>query len=115
MFKPISPQPIVPLSINVLGDFKLSHAGKVITTVTSTRQQALITYMALHYGAPQTRRHIAFQLWPDSSEPQARHNLRKTLYQLRQTFPAIEDYWQIDARSIRWREEAPCTVDIVAF
>lgn len=109
------PQPTSPLTINVLGDFKLSYAGKVITTVTGTRQQALIAYMSLHYDAPQTRRYVAFQLWPDSAESQARRNLRKTLYQLRQTFPAIEHYWQIDARTIRWREGAPCIVDVVEF
>lgn len=103
------------LAINVLGEFKLSHAGAVITTVTSIRQQALITYMALHADAPQPRQQVAFQLWPDSSEPQAKHNLRKTLYQLRQAFPPIEEYWQIDSRTIRWRSETPSTVDVVNF
>ncbi|MCB0110343.1 MAG: DUF2791 family P-loop domain-containing protein, partial [Caldilineaceae bacterium] len=111
----MSPQQTNLLAINVLGEFKLRYAGQIITTVTSTRQQALITYMALHTDAPQPRQHIAFQLWPDSSESQARHNLRKTLYQLRQTLPAIEQYLQIDSRTIRWYPAAPCTIDVVAF
>ncbi len=111
----MSPQQICPLQLNVLGDFKVSHAGQVITTISGTRQQALLTFMALHYGAPQTRQHVAFQLWPDSSESQAKHNLRKALYHLRHTFSAIEHYWQIDARTISWRAETPCTVDVVEF
>lgn len=45
--------------------------------------QALLAFLALHPGAPLPRQQIAFTLWPDTSEKQARANLRQSLYALR--------------------------------
>jgi hypothetical protein len=42
----------------------------------SARAESLLAYLLLHRDAAQPRQRLAFLLWPDSSEPQARTNLR---------------------------------------
>ena len=46
----------------------------------SARAESLLAYLLLHREAPQPRQRLAFLLWPDSSEPQARTNLRHLLH-----------------------------------
>ncbi|HTK06385.1 MAG TPA: hypothetical protein VL485_04385 [Ktedonobacteraceae bacterium] len=64
------------LHIHLLGDFLLLSDN---TTVTIPRVQSLLAYLVLHRTAPQSRSHLAFLLWPDSTEAQAHTNLRQSL------------------------------------
>lgn len=43
---------------------------------------------------PQPRQHLAFLLWPDSTEAQARANLRRALHDLHQLLPALDGFLQ---------------------
>ena len=49
----------------------------------SSRAESLLAYLLLHRDAPQPRQHLAFLLWPGSTEGQAQTNLRKVLHTLR--------------------------------
>jgi DNA-binding SARP family transcriptional activator len=42
----------------------------------------LIAYLLLHRESAHSRQRLAFLLWPDSAESQARANLRKLLFDL---------------------------------
>jgi DNA-binding SARP family transcriptional activator len=90
---------LAALEIHVLGDFRLVYAGQLVTSVSSPRLQSLLAYLVLHRAAPQSRRHLAFLLWPDSTEAQARTNLRNLLHQLRQALPAPERFLAADAQT----------------
>jgi predicted ATPase/DNA-binding SARP family transcriptional activator len=103
------------LEIHILGDFRLVYAGQLVTSVSSPRLQSLLAYLVLHRAAPQSRRHLAFLLWPDSTEAQARTNLRYLLHQLRQALPAPERFLAADAQTLQWRPDAPFTLDVDAF
>ncbi|NOZ72417.1 MAG: AAA family ATPase, partial [Chloroflexi bacterium] len=61
------------------------------------------------------REHLAFLFWPDSSEKQARTNIRNLLHQLRRGLPESEKYLHITRGSVRWREDAPYWLDVTAF
>src|SRR5258707_14291118 len=78
-----------------------------MTAVQHLRLQALLAYLLLHRDAPQDRSHLAFLFWPDSTEAQAHTNLRKLLYQLRQSLPEIEPFLLIDNRSLQWLPAGP--------
>ncbi len=72
----------------------------------------------MHSAAPQDRSHLAFLLWPDSTEAQAHTNLRQLLYHLRQSFPATERFLHSDKHSLWWRPahgEAHWTLDVQEF
>jgi predicted ATPase/DNA-binding SARP family transcriptional activator len=103
------------LHIRLLGDFHLIDGEAPVAGVNSARLQALLAYLVLHPQAPQSRRHLAFLLWPDSRESQARSNLRNLLHLLRHALPHADDFLQIDATTVQWRSTAPYTLDVVAF
>ncbi|MEZ4869961.1 MAG: AAA family ATPase [Caldilineaceae bacterium] len=111
------------LHICLLGNFKMTYNGDLITAVNSARLQSVLAYLLLHSHAPQSRRHMAFQFWPDSTERQARNNLRKALHQLRRALSHIQSaglqphsYWlYVDDQTVQWQPDFPCTVDVTEF
>src|SRR5579884_1955944 len=106
------------LRIHLLGDFLLVLDDIPLMTINSPRLQSLLAYLVLHSAAPQDRSHLAFLLWPDSTEAQAHTNLRQLLYHLRQSFPATERFLHSDKHSLWWRPahgEAHWTLDVQEF
>ncbi|HEX4714610.1 MAG TPA: BTAD domain-containing putative transcriptional regulator [Ktedonobacteraceae bacterium] len=93
---------IPTLRISLLGDFLLVVDDKPVTALAVPRLQSLLAYLLLHRDAPQDRSHLAFLLWPDSTEAQAHTNLRKLLYQLRQALSDIEHFLRTDKQSLHW-------------
>src|SRR5215469_7296530 len=105
------------LHIRLLGDFLLALDDTPVTIVTIPRVQSLLAYLLLHRNTPQERSHLAFLLWPDSTEAQAHTNLRKLLYQLRQAFPDADHFLYADKHSLQWQTTpaAPWTLDVLDF
>src|SRR5262249_8602672 len=54
-------------------------------------------------------------LWPDSTEAQARANLRKLLHQLHRSLPAADRFLYVDAQTVQWQPDAPFTLDVADF
>jgi len=110
---------VIPtLHIHLLGDFQLVSGDTPVTTVTLSRVQSLLAYLLLHRTASQDRSRLAFLLWPDSTEAQAHTNLRKLLYQLRQSFPDVDQFLHADNHALQWlpaHQNAPWTLDILEF
>ena len=102
------------LSVTLLGGFELRHGPEVVS-VRSARIRALLAWLALHWDRPQPRVRVAAALWPESSEGQARTNLRNLVHQLRRAFPEIDQYVDFDGAAIAWRAGSPMTVDVVEF
>jgi DNA-binding SARP family transcriptional activator len=96
---------ILTLHIHLLGDFLLVSGETPVTTVNVPRLQSLLAYLVLHRTAPQARSHLAFLLWPDSTEDQARAYLRQLLYQLRQALPDADHFLRVDTHHLQWLPE----------
>ncbi|MEZ4861430.1 MAG: AAA family ATPase [Caldilineaceae bacterium] len=103
------------LTIQLLGGFKLTYDGEPVPNLTKPRGKSLLAYLLLSQGTPQDRAHLAATFWPETSDRQARTNLRRELYQLRQTLPFFADYCQGDNQSVLWTASPDCTVDAVTF
>jgi DNA-binding SARP family transcriptional activator len=101
--------------IEMLGGFRMSCEGVPVTDVKTSRMQALLAYLLLNAGSTVSRQQIAFLFWPDSSEPQARTNLRQLLHHFRSAWHAAECYIESDAQMVRWRTEEPFTFDVSEF
>ncbi|MEZ4727603.1 MAG: BTAD domain-containing putative transcriptional regulator [Caldilineaceae bacterium] len=107
-----------PLRICLLGDFRLTYGCEPsadLQTVNTARLQALLGYLLLHASAPQSRAHLAFLFWPDTSEAQALTNLRNLLYKLRHALPKPEQFLLIDSHTVQWRPAAPYMLDVAQF
>jgi len=103
------------LHIRLLGDFNLVYSDRQVTGLNSMRLQSLLAYLVLHRDVPQQRQHLAFLFWPDTSEAQARNNLRQLLHQLRQAFPEVEHYLSADKHIVYWQPVTPFHLDVAEF
>lgn len=103
------------LYIQLLGNFRLDYNDDPAAIVTQKRVQSLLAYLLLHRDTPQSRQQVAFLFWPDSSEQQARTNLRRELYHLRHLLPDAEQYMRSDAHTLQWRTDAPFMLDVAKF
>src|SRR5712691_12179573 len=108
---------IPPLRLSLLGDFLLVSGETPVTTLTVPRVQSLLAYLVLHRSAPQDRSHLAFLLWPDSTEAQAHTHLRQLLYHLRQALPYASHFVSADRQSLHWHPapEVSFTLDAEEF
>lgn len=103
------------LRIRLLGNCSLTYDGEPLAGINTPRLQSLLAFLVLHGDAPQLRQHLAFLFWPDSSEAQARNNLRQTLHALRLALPNADAFLYADANTLRWRPDAPFQVDVADF
>jgi DNA-binding SARP family transcriptional activator/predicted ATPase len=82
------------LTIRLLGPTSVSLNGRLLT-LKRRKSRALLYTIAAH-PQPITRRQVAALLWSDHTDETARHNLRTTLYSLRQElgdYLHTEDEW----------------------
>ncbi|MEX0272245.1 BTAD domain-containing putative transcriptional regulator [Leptolyngbyaceae cyanobacterium UHCC 1019] len=86
-----------------------------MTITIAGRSQALLAYLLLNRHAPQPRQRIAFHLWSDSTDTQARTNLRKELSYLRRDLPDAEQFLLVDAKTLQWQPNAQFTLDVAQF
>ena len=103
------------LEIHLLGDFRLVSADAPLSQLPTPRVQALLAYLVLHRDAPQPRQRLAFLLWPDTTDAQARTNLRQLLHTLRQALPDADHFIHLTAQTLQWRSDAPFRLDVAAF
>jgi DNA-binding SARP family transcriptional activator/predicted ATPase len=103
------------LHLRLLGDFSLLYNDQQVTSLNTTRLQSLLTYLVLHRDVPQQRQHLAFLFWPNTTEAQARNNLRQLLHQLRQAFPAVEHFLSADTHTLHWHPVTPFHLDVAEF
>lgn len=103
------------LHIRLLGEFSLTYGSQAVHSVGTLRLQSLLGRLVLFRSAPQSRRHLAFTLWPDSSESQALTNLRRELHNLRQALPDADRFLSVDTHTLQWRSTAPYTLDVADF
>jgi len=106
-------QPIA--RIRLLGQFDLRLGGVPVPRLESPRAESLLAFLLLDPHATTSRQRLAFQLWPDSTEAQARTNLRHLLHTLRRRFSDADRYLEVTSRTIGWRSDAPYWLDVSAF
>ena len=103
------------LDVVLFGEFRVRSEGSLLASLRSPRTQALLGYLALHPGTPQARQQVANLFWPDSTEAQARTNLRRELHSLRAGLPDPDAVLAVDQTSLWWRDDGTCRIDVVAF
>jgi DNA-binding SARP family transcriptional activator len=100
------------LRIQLLGGFQLAYRDNALTASITARLQSLLAYLLLHADQPQSRQHLAFLLWPDTSESSARNNLRQFLHQLRQVLPEVDRFLAVDQHTVCWRATEDQSSDV---
>lgn len=103
------------IDIHLLGEFNVQLDGRSLPALNADRPQTLLAYLLLHRHAPQSRRHLAFLIWPDSTEAQALSNLRYLLHTLRQALPDADSYLAVDKLTLQWLPQLPYRLDVADF
>ncbi len=102
------------LQVRLLGTGEIILDGRPLRALNSLRLQRFLGLIALRRD-PQHRSRLAFELWPNSDECQARTNLRKLLHDFRHSLPDISEFVEIDNETVRWISSGPSEVDVLRF
>ena len=103
-----------PNTLRLFGTFQLVRHGEQIM-LGQPRLEEIVAWLAVRPGVAVARGQIAYQLWPDSSERQARTNTRNLLYKLKNAWPDLDDVIAITRTDVCWREDADVEVDVQRF
>lgn len=103
------------LHITLLGIFKITYQGNVISDVNTIRLQELLSWLLLHKGEFQSRQRLSFTFWPESRESQARTNLRNLLHLLRKALPDFDSFIMVEHTSLKWNQDSDFTCDVDNF
>ena len=104
------------LRIHLLGQPRFYYNGEPYAFHSRPRALVLLTFLLMHRGAHLTRDLLAFTLWPDDSETEARGKLRRHLHQLTIALPAsAEPYVASKEETIWWNADAGVWVDVDEF
>ena len=106
------------LTLDVLGALQVALAKGVPARFESDKTRALLVYLAVEADRPHRREALVGLLWPDEPERVARHNLRQTLFSLRQTIgdPAARPpYLHITRDEIQFNAASKFTLDLASF
>jgi serine/threonine protein kinase len=107
---------LAPLRITLFGSLRITRGDELVTSVNTNRLQSLLAFLVLHGDSIQSREHLSFLLWPGSSEPQARTNLRQLIHNLRRALPdECRLLLAADNHTMQWRRDPACAVDVLEF
>ena len=102
------------LEVRLLGEVEIILDRRRLLAFNSLRLQRFLALIALRRDL-QHRSRLAFELWPDSDERQARTNLRKLLHDFRHSLPDTSEFVEIDNEIVRWIPTGPANVDVLRF
>ena len=103
------------LHMSLLGGFALQVNDVPVSGLDVQRLQALLAFLALHRGLSQARSCIAYTLWPDSTDAQARTNLRNLLFKLRLALPEVESFLVVERQTLCWQPATDWGLDVMEF
>jgi DNA-binding SARP family transcriptional activator len=110
----VSSESSARLGVRLLGAVEVILDGRRLGAFNSLRLQRFLALITLRPDL-QHRSRLAFELWPDSDERQARTNLRKLLHDFRHSLPDIGEFVQVDNEIVRWIPTGSSEVDVLRF
>ncbi|AIY00365.1 hypothetical protein ART_0766 [Arthrobacter sp. PAMC 25486] len=103
------------LRLYFLGEQRVSEeAASDAPSLLVGRALEILAALVVNAGRPQERERLAGLLWPESSDRQARTNLRRELHGLRQ-LPGVAGCIHMDGTALVWRDGPGCSADLRDF
>src|ERR1041384_5650561 len=103
------------LQIRLLGQFDTRLDGKRISIPTRVAQ-SLLAYLVLTAGTPHRREKLAGIFWPETSDENARKNLRQELWRIRKAISAQQssqkDYLLGDELTLAFNRDSENWLDV---
>lgn len=113
----VAPEPHeAQLDVRLLGTFDARWCGTPLTGVLSSRRtRSLVQHLIVARGAAVARDELAFELWPDVPDGQARANLRQALVRAVRALPGGHAFIVATSGSLAWNVAAPAVIDLLRF
>ncbi|MBE9100520.1 BTAD domain-containing putative transcriptional regulator [Vacuolonema iberomarrocanum] len=89
--------------------------GQTVEGLQSDQYQSMLAYLILKAQTPQPRSRIAALFWPDVPDQQAKANLRRALFRLKQNLPHADQILHITSTTLQWQPQVPMWIDVVEF
>lgn len=102
------------LQIRLLGQFAVLFDGEPIE-ISSRPAQSLFAYLLLQGGKAVRREKAAGMLWPNSTESNARNNLRQAIWRMRRALGDSKDLILSDSFSVWFDQDAEYSLDVRTF
>jgi WD40 repeat protein/DNA-binding SARP family transcriptional activator len=103
------------LQVRLLGQFDIRLDGKRVT-IPSRAGQSLLAYLMLTVGTAHRREKLAGILWPDTTDENARKNLRQELWRIRKAIstgqPAEKEYLLADEITLTFNRDSEYWLDV---
>ncbi len=104
------------LRIYLIGTPRLSWRDHSLPLSAPPKTLPLLAYLVLHRQRSIKRAALAFTLWPDVLETDARANLRRHMHYLRKLLPVTKPNWlRTDGDCVQWNPDAPYWLDVAEF
>ncbi len=106
------------LHIHLFGLLRLFVDGRPQKFSALPKATPLLAYLLLNRQSHIPRDTLAYTLWPDVPESEARANLRRHLHELRRNLPPAPESlpWIIaETQSVQWNPAAPVWIDVAEF
>lgn len=106
------------LRFHLLGQFRILDALQPLKFAAPPKALPLLAYLLLHSDQPVARETLAFTLWPDDTEANARANLRRHLHHLARALPPPREdapWLVLDTDTAQWNPGADYWADAVEF
>jgi predicted ATPase/DNA-binding SARP family transcriptional activator len=106
------------LQIYLFGSLRLVFAGAPLKFTALPKTVPLLTHLLLARDKAVGRDQLAFLLWPDLPESEARGNLRRHLHDLRRILPPAPSdapWLLVNTTTLQWNPESDYWLDIAAF
>lgn len=114
----VTPPAAPALAIYLFGQPRLAFNNEPFKFASRPKTLSLLAYLLLHRAGPVSREKVAFTLWEDDTEEDARANLRRHLHHLLRALPPApaDAPWIItDADTAQWNPQANAWVDVSEF
>lgn len=105
------------LRFQLFGHLGVFVDGAPFRMATPRKTLPVLAYLLLNRHAQIARSHLAYQIWPDETDEDARSKLRSTLYDLVRALPPAPDggWLNTDAASVGFAPSAQMTTDVEEF
>lgn len=106
------------LHIHLFGHLRLFVDGRPQKFSALPKATPLLAYILLNRSTHIPRDTLAYTLWPDVPESEAKANLRRHLHELRRNLPPAPESlpWILaETQQVQWNPAAPVWIDVAEF